>query len=121
MSIQATQEGPLAVTSDYAAPQAPAKPEVRRGFVAQVLADTFANYRARFSVVWIGILVLCAVFAPFLASSHPLLMKKAGRWSSPLLRHLTPSDVILLVTFFFGVVLLFWRSLNHRFLTFWAV
>ncbi|MCX5660763.1 MAG: ABC transporter permease [Planctomycetota bacterium] len=63
---------------------------------------------ARIGVAYIALLVLAAVFAPFLANSHPLLMKQAGAqggaqtgaWSSPLLRHLTPADVVLLVMFF---------------------
>src|SRR5678815_1959957 len=30
-------------------------------------------------------------------STHPVLMKMDGRWSSPLLRHLTPADALFLI------------------------
>jgi peptide/nickel transport system permease protein len=68
-----------------------------RSFVRQALADTFRRTGARAGAVWVVVLVVCGIFAPFLASSHPLLMKVDGQWSSPVLRHLTPADVVLLV------------------------
>jgi peptide/nickel transport system permease protein len=52
-------------------------------------------------------LVIFAVFAPFLASSHPLLMKQDGRWSSPLLRHLDAADVTLLISFWSALAVYF--------------
>jgi peptide/nickel transport system permease protein len=45
------------------------------------------------------------VFSPFLATSHPLLMKQDGHWSSPVLRSLSPADVILQAGFWFALVL----------------
>jgi len=47
-----------------------------------------------------------AVFAPFLATSHPLLVSIDGELQSPVLRFLTPGDVTLLVLFFGGVLIL---------------
>ena len=71
--------------------------------------DTFRTWRARVGSVWIVVLAFLGVFAPFLANSHPLLMKMDGRWSSPLLENLTQVDVVLLVALLATIVLLFLR------------
>lgn len=97
---------------------APAPPEPSVSFWKRAWADTLKNKRARFSLVWVWVLIVLAVFAPFLANSHPLLLKQGGKWSSPALRHLTPSDVILLVLFFAGITLLLCKALPYRFLAF---
>src|SRR5882762_5382869 len=76
-----------------------------KSFGRRVFEDTFKNYRARAGIFWIAVLVFFAVFAPFLANSHPLLMKLDGKWSSPLIRHLTQTDVTLLVAFLAAVAL----------------
>jgi peptide/nickel transport system permease protein len=62
---------------------------------------------ARVGLAWIVVLAFCGVFAPFLASSHPYLMKIDGRWSSPLLRHLSKADVVLLAVALAGVAVAF--------------
>src|SRR5690348_4278033 len=77
-------------------PSADAPPQ---GFWKTAVVDTFRNKRARVSVVWIALLAVCAVFAPFLANTHPLLMKQDGHWSSPAVRYLRPPDVMLIVVF----------------------
>jgi peptide/nickel transport system permease protein len=51
------------------------------------------------------VLAFCAVFGPFLANTHPMLLKMDGRWSSPLLRNLHPSDVLLLIATTVAIVL----------------
>lgn len=77
----------------------------RRTLLGRVLGDVARRWGARLGLVWIGLLIVGAVFAPFIANSHPLLMKEtAGGWSSPLFRHLAPIDVWLLVVFFVGVL-----------------
>src|SRR5216110_1306076 len=76
-----------------------------KSFGRLVFEDTFKNYRARAGIAWIAVLIFMAVFAPFLANSHPLLMKINGHWSSPLLVHLTQTDVTLLIAFVAAVVL----------------
>ena len=81
------------VRTDPATPSAPPP----RSFVRQAIADTFKRTGARAGLAWVLILAFCGVFAPFLANSHPLLLKTDGRWSSPQLRYLTAPDVILLV------------------------
>lgn len=87
----------------------PAPP--RRGLIRRILGETFSRWGARIGIVWIGLLVFLAVFAPVIANSHPLLMKKDGEWSSPMLQHLGPMDVVLFVLFFAGLVLLALRRL----------
>src|SRR5215208_2862080 len=86
--------------------QAPAlEYSASKSYGRMVFEDTFKNYRARAGIAWIAVLVFMAVFAPFLANSNPLLMKINGHWSSPLLVHLTQTDVTLLVTFFAAIAL----------------
>lgn len=84
-------------------------PPRRRSYIAEVLREVFTRWGARIGLAWILILVGVAVFAPFLATSHPLLLAEGGRLSSPVLAHLTPADVTILVVFLAGVAVLFWR------------
>jgi len=71
----------------------------------QAVIDTFARPGARLGLAWLAILVFCAVFGPFLANTHPIVLKMDGKWSSPLLQHLYPSDVLLLVATATAIVL----------------
>src|SRR5277367_1078228 len=68
-------------------------------YAKAVIRTVTRRLGARLGIGWILILVVLAVFAPFLANSRPLLMKSAGQWSSPALRALAPADVLLLVAF----------------------
>lgn len=61
--------------------------------------DTFGRRGARVGLICVTVVAFCAVFAPLLANSHPFLMKMDGKWSSPMLRHATPTDAVLLVAF----------------------
>src|SRR4051812_14729790 len=100
----------LAMSPGDAPPRDAREPEpivAPRSFSAQVMIDTFKSKRAKAGAIWIALLTFGAVFAPFIANSHPLLMKTDGRWSSPMLRHLTPADVILLISTFTALVLIF--------------
>jgi peptide/nickel transport system permease protein len=94
----------------------PAPPEVDkpRTLVRQVLGATFVRWGAKLGLAWIAVLVVLAVFAPFIASSHPVVMKMGGRWSSPMLRHLTPADVTLVVVFFTVLALCFLNRVRLR-------
>src|SRR4051812_14520637 len=84
----------------------------RRTLIRQALVDTFSQLGARLGAIWIGIVVVLAVFAPFLANSFPIAMQlKDGSWQSPLLRSLTPMDIILVVLFAASVIL-FWRRVS---------
>src|SRR5215217_5482913 len=100
MSSQATA-GMMVLPPDRSAqplgPERPGEePEAPRSFTQQAVHDTLRRTGAKMGLLWISILAFCGVFAPFLASSHPILLKMNDRWSSPLLRHLTPADVVLL-------------------------
>jgi peptide/nickel transport system permease protein len=92
-----------------AGPNAPAaKPT--NSYWRQVVRATFQSVGARIGLTWIVLLILAAVSAPLVANTRPYLVKMDGQWSSPLLRHLTPTDVDLLalaVCVFLAA--LFWR------------
>ncbi len=80
----------------------------------------FRPNRRSIALVWICIVLFSALFAPLLANSYPIAAKIDGRWSSPLLTHLTPSDVVLVVTGVVGLLLLCaapWMSFRMRLLT----
>lgn len=78
---------------------------VRRSYSAQMLREVYLKLGARIGLAWIGLLVLVAVFAPFLANSHPLLVSEDGNLHSPLLLALTAGDVSLLVIFISALIL----------------
>ena len=78
----------------------------RRSFAARVLRSTFVRLGARVGLAWIGVLIVAGVFAPFLASTHPLLMRAGGRLQSPALAHLGAADVVLLGMFAAAAALL---------------
>ncbi len=67
-----------------------------QSFLRRVTAATLVRRTAVIGLVWIALLAFLAVFAPFIASTHPILLKEGGRWSSPILARLTDTDVILL-------------------------
>ena len=78
----------------------------RRSFAARVLRSTFVRIGARVGALWIGVLIVVAAFAPFLANTHPLLMRAGGRLQSPALVHLTTADVVLMCVFLAAAALL---------------
>lgn len=82
-----------------------------RPWLAQTMLDTLGRTGARVGLVWIVIVAFCAIFAPLLANSFPILIKMDGRWSSPLARHLTPFDVFLPIATFGGIGIAFLRHL----------
>lgn len=69
------------------------------GYARTVLKNTFSQISARIGLYWIGTVAFLAIFAPFIANSHPYVMKTVDGISSPLLQHLSPADVIILVIF----------------------
>lgn len=70
-----------------------------RSYVEQVIRDTVKRNGTRFGLAWIGLLALVSIFAPIIATSHPLLISDKGQISSPVLNFLTPADITLLVLF----------------------
>src|SRR5436305_484483 len=89
------------ITADFAAVGGRAS----RGFLRQAALDTWARWGARVGSVWIIAVAFGAAFAPFIANSYPYLVKVGGHWSSPLLRHLTPTDVIILIVTLTGLAM----------------
>jgi peptide/nickel transport system permease protein len=78
------------------------------GFMARVLRRTFSGAGAKIGLFWVGVLVIMAVFAPFLANTVPLLISENGNISAPFIRYFTVEDVIFLSVFL--IVLLIWLS-----------
>lgn len=79
------------------------------GYAANILRMAFSQWGARFGLAWISILIIVAVFAPFIANSHPWLLSEQGEWSSPLLKNITAADLTLLLIFLAGIILLLKR------------
>src|SRR5690349_15333937 len=103
-------EAAEATTSTLSAPRAgyaaaEELPRVSRSLARQAFVDTLASRTARVGLVWLALLAFFAVFSPFIASTHPVLLKMDGRWSSPLLRHLTPADALFLIGALVALVL----------------
>lgn len=78
----------------------------------QTMTDTFKRPGARFGAVWLLVIVLLGVFAPVIASSHPILMKRNGVWSSPMWQTMTAVDIGLLAAFLGGVAWLIIRRVS---------
>jgi peptide/nickel transport system permease protein len=76
-----------------------------RSYWRRILGETLVRWGARIGLVWVALLAVLAVFAPFLANSIPLLVSQQGQVSSPVLAYLTPLDVVLLCLFLALVVL----------------
>jgi peptide/nickel transport system permease protein len=112
LNLPTSRAGPPEVlpTSRDEPPTVPAGQSLAR----QVARDVLRHMTARLGMAWVGALLLCAMFAPFLCNTHPLVMKSSGQWSSPLLHYLTPADVILQVAFWSGIVLLLLAGLDVR-------
>ncbi len=55
---------------------------------------------------------LLAVAAPFIASSHPILMKSGGKWSSPMWTYLTMVDLVLVAGTFALLGVLLYRKMK---------
>ncbi|MEE9351141.1 MAG: ABC transporter permease [Thiotrichaceae bacterium] len=69
-------------------------------FTQRILRQSFSGWGAKIGLIWVGILTLLAVFAPFIANSMPLLVSENGNLSAPVLRYLTTEDIIVLAAFF---------------------
>ena len=116
MSQPAIQPG----SSDQAKPL---QIRARRRFAARIALDVLGRWGAKLGLIWIGWVAFLAIFAPLLASSHPLLMRtKDGAWSSPMLNHLSAVDVVLIVGSITAPILWRWRfaAPQHRLLA-WTV
>jgi peptide/nickel transport system permease protein len=75
----------------------------RESFSARIWRKTLAGVGVKFGLGWVALLVFCAVFAPFLANSMPLLMSKDGVISAPVLEYLSVEDAWILTSFFIAL------------------
>ena len=82
------------------------------GFLRRVLKHTFSGWGARIGLLWVVLLTIGAVFAPFLANSMPLLVSLNGEVSAPVLRYLSVEDILVLIAFFV-LIMLFLSPLRH--------
>ncbi len=78
------------------------------GFMTRILRRTFSEAGAKIGLFWVSVLVIMAVFAPFLANTVPLLASENGAVSAPFLRYFTVEDVIFLSVFV--IVIVIWLS-----------
>lgn len=77
-----------------------------------VWRNTIARRTAKFGLVWILFIAFCAVFAPLLANSFPLVAKLDGKVCFPAADHLTPADVALPVLLVIAIILFRIKSLR---------
>lgn len=75
----------------------------RESFAARIWRKTLAGVGVKLGLAWVALLVFCAVFAPFLANSMPLLMSKDGAISVPVLQYLSVEDAWILAGFFIAL------------------
>ncbi len=80
------------------------------GYARTILKEAFGQWSARIGFFWIAVIALLAVFSPFIANSHPYLIKTNTGISSPLLKYLEPADIILLSVFITILVLVYLRK-----------
>ena len=78
----------------------------QQSFGRRILRSALSGWGVKIGLLWVGLLVIAAVFAPFLANSMPIIMSRAGEVSMPVLNYLTGEDVAVLAAFF--VALLLW-------------
>src|SRR5690606_28731368 len=82
------------------------------GFWADAWERVLRRPSAIMAIAWISIVGFFAVFSPLLANGHPLLVRQLDgdgtvvSTSSPLLEHLTPVDILLLIGALVGLPLI---------------
>jgi peptide/nickel transport system permease protein len=109
-TISVIREG---VKIEPAGSNVPATPQKRRTLLQSALLETFSRTGAKLGLTWIIVLALVGAFAPFIANSHPILLRTtAGELQSPLLKSLSPADVILAAMGVVGVALSVWRRFS---------
>ncbi|MBD3669979.1 MAG: ABC transporter permease [Gammaproteobacteria bacterium] len=87
--------------------------DLEQSYFRRVVRDTFVRLSARIGIAWVAVLVFFAVFAPFIANSHPLLLSQEGELSSPLLNYLTAADVVLILGFFISLIIFMLKRLSR--------
>ena len=90
-------------------PASAAKRAAPSSWLASAALRFFGRRGAWAGLVWVGVLALAAVFSPFIATSFPYVWHEGGQTSYPVLAHLGPADVVLLLAFLFTAVLACFR------------
>lgn len=95
-------------------------PTPRHTYIGSVVRGTLSRHGARIGFGWILALACCAVLAPLLANTHPLMMKTTdGVITSPFVKHLSAADTVLMAAPVLGLfifILLRRLSIGQRLL-----
>ena len=78
-----------------------------QAYSTRVVREVLSSLGARLGLVWIILMIVCAVFAPLISNTHPYLLIADGQFSSPFFKHLTWIDVALLCSFFASIIVWF--------------
>lgn len=78
----------------------------QQSFSRRIWRSALSGWGVKIGLLWVGLLVIAAVFAPFLANSMPIIMSKGGEVTMPVLKYMTGEDFAVLAAFF--VALLLW-------------
>jgi peptide/nickel transport system permease protein len=117
----ASRAMPASVTGVQLAQGIGVKPAV--GFWTDAWQNVSRRGPARFALAWLGTVAFFAVFAPVLASGHPLWMTdtKTGVSSSPLWDNLKALDILLVVWGLVAVPFVLLLGSNNRGGRFWSM
>lgn len=87
-----------------------------QGFWTEAWGQVLTRPAAVFGLIWIAIVAFFAIFAPLVASGHPLILwainddGSKGAMSSPMLRMLSLADVMLILWGVWTPILVFWPT-----------
>lgn len=95
--------------------------QVSRGFWSEAWSQVTKRRAALVALTWLSIVAFFAVFAPFLASGHPLWMRGPGGAGSPLWANLSALDLVLFWCTILGVPLVVFGPAAGRSSRFGAV
>ncbi|MGV6814691.1 MAG: ABC transporter permease [Phycisphaerales bacterium] len=92
-----------------------------QGFWTEAFGQVIRRPAAMIGIIWIAIVAFFAIFAPVIASGHPLIAwainedGTRGAMSSPMIRMLTMADVVLLVWGIWTPIFLFMPKIKMNF------
>lgn len=79
----------------------------KEGYGARIIRKTLTRWSARIGLIWILLVTVVAVFAPFFANSRPLWVSDGSQGFSPAIQALTSLDIAWISGFFTLFLLLF--------------
>lgn len=104
------QEAPPPPPDEHAEADSLGQPQ--KTMTSRVWREVLRSWGAIAGLVWVALMVFGAVFAPFIANTHPYAMKKGGEWSFPLFAHLSVGDILLLIATGLTVLVVAWPRLR---------